>query len=175
MPVVAGFCDGVSTPGKGAFDVELGSRGLRTGQAAVELARATGDAYAEPDSLNSIGCALAWHGDVEAGIAQLERTGTMTVGRIAALTVGRIAALTVGRIAALTGIGIIGMRRGDPDAAAVLAEAAWLRGDTRAARTHVRAGLSSERADEPRRSRRPGRVVGAGRRPGRAPARTRPG
>jgi DNA-binding CsgD family transcriptional regulator/tetratricopeptide (TPR) repeat protein len=60
---------------EGALEVELGLRakGIATSRRAVEIARTSGDAYAESDALNSIGSALAWADDFDEGVGYLQR------------------------------------------------------------------------------------------------------
>ena len=60
----------------GAFEVELGDRaaGRRICERALAIARQTGDAYAESDALNSIGCALSWTGRLDDGVAFLQES-----------------------------------------------------------------------------------------------------
>ncbi|HEU5267984.1 MAG TPA: LuxR C-terminal-related transcriptional regulator [Jatrophihabitans sp.] len=60
---------------EGAFRGETGDRthGMPMSRRAFEVARVTGDAYAESDALNSIGCALASDSRLDEGIEYLQR------------------------------------------------------------------------------------------------------
>jgi ATP/maltotriose-dependent transcriptional regulator MalT len=67
---------GRALTGAGTFEVDTGDpqHGIATLRRALEIATSTGDPYGESNTRNSIGWALAYYGDVDGGVADLEQS-----------------------------------------------------------------------------------------------------